>query len=315
VRAAAALGALLVVSASCSGDDAGGHARRRSVERPPVVDYSGAELAHVPGTTTTAAAPEVGSAALVGAVSGPGGLVVGAIVHVEHLVGSTAIGHDVVTGPDGRYAIPAIPGGRYRIRAFFPPALAVAAPDVRFVPDGKETSVDLAMVDVRKVVAKAAISPTAPYLDDPINLSVVVATQTVDLDGIVRSRPVSGLRVELDGLGVWSLRSDDLPSPLQPRITTTTFAPPTPVQYTDGAGTARFELECTSPGDPGLGLLVTVTVTPTAAAGQPPPAPEQRTDRLPLELPGCVDPTTATTPTATVDPVRPTTTTAEPADR
>lgn len=307
LRATAVAVALVLAMGACSddgGDDEG--SRRKPIERPPVIDYSGAALAKVPGTTTTLGLPESGRARIVGSVSGPGGLIPGATVRIERLVGGEPIVRDVVSGPDGRYGLEGIPGGRYRVRAFLPPALAMAKPVVRFIEDAKEATFDLAMEDQRRVVATAAVSPSVPYVDEPVNLSALVATQAVDADGIVRSTPVPGLRVELTGLGAWALRTGgSLRTPFDPRgnnnTTTTTTQPPSAVRFTDGFGSATFELVCRAPGPPGLGLLVSVTVTPPAVEGQPPPVPEQRIERLGLDLPDCVDPTATTNP-FTADP-------------
>jgi hypothetical protein len=289
---------VLAGTAACTSDDGPAPTPRRRTERPPVVDYSGVALEKVPGTTTTAGdGRDVGTASIVGTVSGPGGPVPGATVRVEHLVGSGAVVHDAVTGPDGRYAVTGIAGGRYRVRAFLAPTLALTKPEVRFLPDAKEADIDLAMTDQRKVVASAATSPEPVYVGDPVNLSVTLATQQVDGDGIVRSTPVSGILVTLDGLGPWTLRreDDDLRTPLPPRITTTT-TPASPDGFTDGTGTVRFALRCLAAGDPGLGVLVTVTVTPAAVPGQPPPSPVQQTQRIALRVPACVDPAATTTP-------------------
>lgn len=295
--------ALLAAACTDAGDDGAARPSRPVEERPPIVDYSGTELARVKGTTTTAALPETGTASIVGSVTGPNGLVVGATVRIEHLVGSgRSVPRDVLTGPDGRYAVAGIPGGRYRVRAFLVPALAVAEPDVRFLPDGQEAVFDLTVVDRRKVVASASVSPSVPYVGEAVNLAVVVATQAVDVDGVVRSTPIPGLRVELDGLGAWSLRRDDgVRTPFPPRSsTTTTFTfPESSTAFTDGSGVVRYQLRCNAAGRPGLGLLVTVTVTPAPVEGEPPPVPEQRVDRIGLALPECIDPTATTLPPAT----------------
>ena len=298
VRAIAAATVLLLAAGACSGDDSddGGGSNRKPVERPPVIDYSGVSLAKVKGTTTTLPLSETGTARIIGSVSGPGGLIPGATVRIEHLVGSGAVVHDVLSGPDGKYVLDAIPGGRYRVRAFLAPALAMTKPATQFLQDGKETTFDLVMEDQRRVVASAEISPSVPYLDEGVNLSAVVATQAVDVDGIVRSTPVPGLRVELVGLGRWDLRSGSLRTPLDPRVSTTTTAPQSAVRFTDSLGAVSYELRCRTTGPPDLALLVTVTVQPAAVEGQPVPPPELREERLTLALPECVDPTATTNP-------------------
>jgi hypothetical protein len=298
-RALAAVAAVLVLAgAACTGDDGPSHAPRRRTERPPVIDYSGVHLEKVRGTTTTVNdGRDVGTASIVGTVTGPGGPVPGATVRVEHLLDGGTVVHDAFTGPDGRYAVTGIAGGRYRVRAFLAPTLALTKPEVRFLADGKEAGIDLAMADQRKVVASAATSPPAAYVGEDVNLAVTLATQQVDADGIVRSTPVTGILVTLDGLGAWTLRRDDIRTPGQPRFPTTT-TPASPDAFTDGTGTVRFALRCLAAGDPGLGVLVTVTVTPPAVDGQPPPTPVQQTQRLALKVPACVDPTAATAPTS-----------------
>jgi hypothetical protein len=209
----------------------------------------------------------------------------GATVRVERLVGGQTVRTDAVTGADGRFEIRNVPGGRYRVRAFAAPALAVAAPEVRFLQDGQEHTFDLVLTDQRGVVARAAVAPDPPYLGEDVNLAVVVATRSVDPDGVVRSTPVPGVRVELDGLGAWVLRSGDTSrGPFQ-----------SATAFTDATGQVRYELTCLQPGAPGLSLLVSVTVTPPAVEGQPPPLPQQQLQRLDLDVPDCIDPSATTT--------------------
>jgi hypothetical protein len=286
----------LVAAAACSDDDDAGRGPRPPDEPPTsAIDYSGVALEGVRGETTTTGVAQSGRTTILGTVTGPAGLVPGATVRIERLVSGEDVRSDVVAGPDGRFELRNVPGGRYRVRAFLAPALAMVTPDVRFLRDGEEHTFDLTLTDQRGVVARAAVAPDPPYLDEDVNLAVVVASRSVDPDGIVRSTPVAGVRVELDGLGMWVLRSESpLRTPLQPRgATTTTEAPvaTSTVAFTDGAGQVRYELSCSQAGAPGLSLLVSVTVTPPAIEGQPPPLPEQRLERLPLTVPDCVDPT------------------------
>lgn len=298
-RVVAVLLAAAVLVTACSDDDDEPDKPGRPIEaRPAPVDYSGAKLAGVPGSTTTSMVPRTGTASIVGSVSGPSGLVAGATVRVEHLLGrGEVLSQDVVSGADGRYVVQGIPGGRYRVRAFVPPALAVAEPEVRFIPAGQEAVFDITMADRRRVVATGSVSPAVPFVGDAVNLAIVVAIQAVDADGIVRSTPIPGFAVELDGLGSWSLRRErSVRTPLQPRIstTTTTVLPATTTAFTDGSGIVRYELQCDVGGPPGLGILVAVTTTPPAVEGAPPPVPEQRIEHIELDLPECVDPTATT---------------------
>lgn len=296
---------LLLVLGLLAGACSGGGGEEDVAPRPPeepvtsVIDYSGVALKDVPGSTTTTIR-EVGTASIVGSVTGPSGLVPGATVHIERLTGTKDVrGADVATGPDGRFELRNIPGGRYRVRAFLAPALALVTPDIRFLKDGEETIYDLKVEDQRKIVVRAAVAPAVPYLGDDVNLAVVVATRSVDPDGIVRSTPIPNLQVELDGLGAYTLRSQEPPSGgvLLPRgSTTTTFLPPpSTVGLTDGVGEVRYAMRCAASGAPGLELLVAVTVSATPVEGQPPPVPTQRTEHLALNVPACIDPATLTT--------------------
>lgn len=303
---AALLLAALVAVAACSGDD--GDAGRPSAQfdensTTTVVDYSGVQLGAVKGTTTTTI-PLTGSAAILGTVSGPSGPVGGATVRIERLAGSSPTSVDVVSGVDGHYEQRNLPGGRYRVRAFLPPALAQVEPKLQFVAAGAEQALDLAMTDQRSIRARAAVAPATPYLGFDVNLAVVIGTQRVDADGVVRTVPAVGVRVELDGLGAWTLRSSSGGGFQVPgRVTTTTtFASSSSVDYTDGVGQVRFALTCRAPGDPGLSVNVAVTVTPAAGPGEAPPAPTQQVQSVPLEVPGCVDPYAVPDTTSTSQP-------------
>ena len=289
-----ALAVALAVVAACSDDDgdAGPSPRPPDEPAPSAVDYSGVVLERVAGETTTTTATATGSAVLLGSVTGPAGPVPGATVRIERIVAGGDVRTDVLTGADGRFELRGVPGGRYRVRAFLSPALASSAPEVRFLRDREEHTFDLTMEDQRRLVARAAVAPDPPYLGEDLNLAVVVATRTVDVDGVIRNLPVAGVRVELDGLGAWTLRSSAPDQPLQPRgsTTTTAFRTASSTAFTDGFGEVRFDLRCAVPGDPGLAVLVSVLVTPPAVEGQPPPVPQQQLERVRLDLPACVDP-------------------------
>jgi hypothetical protein len=290
-----------VLAGACSDDD-GGDATPRPDETPvtALVDYSGVPLHRVDGTTTTTGAREHGTASIVGTVSTAAGVHPGATVRIERLLAGREVRSDIATGPDGRFELRNVPGGRYRVRAFLPPALAMSAPDVRFLADGEEHTFDLVMEDQRGVVARASVAPDPPELNEAVNLVAVVASRTVDFDGIVRTTPVIGVRVELTGLGRWSLRAP-LTSPGRPLSTTTTATSifrsnQGTVAFTDSLGQVRFELRCDSVGPAGLSLQVPVTVQPETVPGQPPSGPVTRIESLALTVPECVDPTAAVAP-------------------
>lgn len=305
-RVATLLVAAALLGAACTDDGDDQPAPTTQPTTPTtVVDRSGIALAGVAGETTTSIVQQ-GSATIAGAVQGPGGLVPGAIVRIERIVGDQEVRTDVVAGPDGRYVLAGVPGGRYRLRAFLPPSLVQLEPEIRFLRDGEEHGIDLTVEQQGGLLVRADASPEPPSVGDPVNLVAVVSTRTVDADGIVRAAPVSGVTVELLGLGRWELRSS--PSgggrPSSPGATTT--APSrtsSATARTDGAGQVRFELVCVAAGAPGLSLSIPVTAPPPADPTATTLVPQVTSQRMPLELPECVAPppsTTSTAPASTV---------------
>lgn len=322
------VGALTFTGACSNDDDAGPTPTPDPTAPTTIIDRSGIALAGVPGQTTSTIV-ERGKASLVGSVQGPGGLVVGATVRIERLVAGREIRSDVLTGPDGRFLLGGVPGGRYRVRAFLAPSLAQIAPEVRFLSDGEEHSFDLVVEQQSGLVVRADVAPEPPLLGGSVNLVASVANRTVDVDGVVRSTPVVGATVELVGLGRWALR-DDAGSPPDDETSTSTSTSSTssssssssstsvpfgsttsttsrtgrslsPTGRTDGSGRVRYELRCEATGEPGLALRIPVTVTPPPDPSGAPGTPRTTTETIALDLPACVDPTTLTT-TTTIGP-------------
>lgn len=309
--------AALVMAAACTDDGDDQPAPTTEPTTPTtVVDRSGIVLAGVPGETTTTIV-EQGTAVITGGVQGPGGLIPGATVRIERLVAGREIRTDVVTGADGRYRLEGVPGGRYRLRAFMAPSLVQLEPEIRFLADGEEHALDLHVEQQGGLVVRADVAPDTPIVGEAVNLVAMVGTRTVSADGVVTTAPVSGVTVELEGLGRWALRSSRPASPsttttrpLAGSTTTTTTAPAratTASARTDGSGLARFELVCTAPGAPGLSLRVPVaSPAPAAPADPAAPAttPPASVETVALELPECVAAPTTTTaaPSTTTAP-------------
>lgn len=315
--------AALAASAACTGggEDGGPTSTTRPRPSTTVVDRTGVALAGVPGETTSTIR-ETGTARITGTVSGPSGLVPGATVRVERLVAGREVRRDVVTGPDGRFLLEGVPGGRYRIRAFLAPSLAQTAPEVRFLADGEEHGFELVVEAHGGVTVLADAAPNPPVLDGPVNVVVRVVNRAVDSDGFVRAVAVPGLAVELTGFGRWNLRrSGPLPASTTTSSATTSISTTTSTSTsttsadgpgratarTDAAGQARFELRCDAAGPPGLVLLVPVRRPAPAPGGADPAAPTTTaaptvtTEPFPLALPDCVAVATTTTlaPTTT----------------
>jgi hypothetical protein len=192
---------------------------------------------------------------------------------------------DVVTGPDGRYDAPGIGGGRYRVRAFLAPTMAMAEGEVLFLADGEERSLDLRVDVYSEPEIAIAVAPDPPLLDEPVNLAVAVSGRLVDQDGVVRTQPLAGATVQVTVLGGWSA--------LTPSVATT-----------GGDGQAQFRALCgsTAPTQVQVSLRV-----PGAVPGT---APTTAT----FDVPTCVDPATlTTTTTAPAGPSTSSTSSTEPA--
>ena len=209
-----------------------------------VIDTSGVGLAGVPGRTTTTVAMGPGKATLEGTVTGPDGPVPGAVVHAERLVGDAAATLDVLTGADGRYVIPNVFGGRYRLRAWkaAPDNLALVEPQVFFLEGSEKKAANLTVNRYQGVSVTAAIAPDPPLIESPSNLVVQVVDRAVDPGGIVRSAPLPDVRAELFGTGDWRV--------LTPVAT-----------VSDGAGRARWTLDCRRVGQQPLSVVIGETTT------------------------------------------------------
>jgi len=281
--------AAVLLAGACSGDEGADPAPRPEVTSSTVpVDRSGIVLAPVGGVTTTSVV-ERGSARLVGVVRGPSGPVAGATVRIERFAADREVRTAVVTGPDGRFVLEGVPGGRYRVRAFQAPRYVQLEAEVRFLADRAEHEFDLVVEEQGEIVVRASAAPSPAVVGFPVNVVVQVAQRAVDGEGIVRLQPLAGTSVTLTGLGRWTLRSGG-----------SGFEAP---GRTDSGGTARWELQCDDPGDPGLAVRIPVLRAGTAAPVDPvspgatSPSPTTTTETIGLGLPSCVaaGPTTTST--------------------
>ncbi len=187
-------------------------------------------LAGVPGTTTTTAPRSTGTASLVGSVAGPLGPVGGAAVRVEHIVGTQISTVDVTAGPDGRWELVDIPGGRYRVRAFQAPSFGQVEPALVFIPDGEERRIDLTVEDLDEFGVALAVAPTPPVPNEPLNMVVRVTRRAIGPGGSIAFEPAANVVVELLSVGTWA------------RLT------PSPSATTDANGEVSYLVTCRSPG-------------------------------------------------------------------
>ena len=201
------------------------------------VDFSGVGLAGVPGRTTTTIVLGPGPASLKGTVAGPDGLIPGATVRIERLVGDAVASADVFTAPDGTWAAPGVLGGRYRLRAWRVPDLALTKPVVFFLGADEQRAVDLLATRYSGTAVSGSIAPNPPIVDEPANLVVRVAQQSVEGDGVVRAAPIAGVQVELVGSGDWRVETEN-------------------PGFTDFQGDVQWQVRCRSSGQQPLGVMV-----------------------------------------------------------
>jgi hypothetical protein len=173
-------------------------------ESTTVPDYSSVRLAAVPGRTTTTIDNTPGRASMSGTVMAPDGAVPGATVHVERLVDDAVLALDIATNPDGTWRLDTIKGGRYRIRAWRAPDLALTTPLIFFLNgDEKKTNLTLLVNRFTGTNVSGAVAPNPPHVDEPSNLVVQVTTVVVDPTGVVRATPMPNVQVDLQGSSSW----------------------------------------------------------------------------------------------------------------
>lgn len=255
--------ALLMVFAACS-NDAGDLPDvpefKPAATTTTGVDFSALPLKGVTGkATTTTVAFGPGKATLSGVVMSDDGLVSGASVLIDRIVGGSVASTLLYSLEDGTWSLPAVFGGRYRVRAFRQPDLAQTSASAVFLGSTETKTMELKLKEVGGINAVASIAPNPPLIDTDVNLVVLVTQKTVDERGIVRATPSSGSRVDLVGSGAWRVVSSN-PS------------------FTDDNGKAYWTVRC-------------------RASGRQPLAVNVGSQSFPLNIANCVDPAEETTTT------------------
>lgn len=219
------------------------------------------------GLPRVALAP--GRASLSGTVTGPNGAVGGATVHVERLVGDAVAAQDVTTQADGTWAMPGILGGRYRVRTWRAPDLALTVPAIFFLEDGTSQAVPLKVEQFSGASVEVAVDPDPPVVGQPTGLAVQLHVESVDAAGVVRGQAVAGAIVELANGLSW------------------TVADPNPTQ-TGPTGRATWQVVCGAAGQQPLAVIVgeadvyPLTVRPCVA---PPPDTTTTSTAVPATVP------------------------------
>lgn len=245
-----------------------------STTTPP--DYALVQLptAERGRTTTTTLALGPGAVKFEGKVVDPEGApVAGATIRVERLVEGAVAGIDVGSVADGTWKLGGVMGGRYRVRAWRTPDLAMVTPVQVFLGATDKAPLELKLERFFGTVPKPAIAPNPPVVGQPAGLVVQVSSRTVDGSGIVRGVPVAGAPAELVG-STWVAQT---PNPT----------------VTDAGGRVRWEVVCRAVGTQALRLVV---------AGEP----------FDLDLPACAEPPPPPSPPVPGSTTPPTTSRAGP---
>lgn len=230
--------ALILLAAACGGGDDDATAPTTTQFVDTTIETSTTTAAPPSTATTMPGRPRQtttiptdlgpGTARIQGSVSGPQGPVAGATVRVERLVGDDVASIDVVAA-DGRFTVPSIRGGSYRVRAWRSPDLALTTPEVFFLAADETKTVDLRLTRVTDVSVRVDLDVDRLPPSDPFTVTVTVYSGTVSNQGTVQGVSRAGVPVQVAvGAGL-SLQSAD-------RATT------------DASGRAAFRMRCTAPG-------------------------------------------------------------------
>lgn len=216
--------------------------------------------------TTTTRPPGGGKAALFGRVVDSDGSPV-----PQALVRATYYGDpsnpeviEALSADDGTYRFDQVLGGPWRVRAWKTPALATLEDNTLFLGYSEQRQLDLKVKAATDYVVTSNMAPATPFINSPVQLAVLVLSQSVDENGAIHRSPVGGAGVTLNIIGKWSLAADA-------------------TQATDATGRAAWTLTCTDTGQQAITAVV---------GGQD----------WPLKIPDCHDPMETTTTTTTAPP-------------
>jgi hypothetical protein len=230
------------------------------------VDPSAVSLPSLASTPPTTVVLLSGNASLSGIVTGPSGVVGGATVLVERLVGDSVGAKAVPTAADGTWKLIGIRGGRYRVRAWRSPDLALTTPQILLLGAKDNQSLNLTLVPYNGQNLTASIAPNPPLVGQVATLVIQATVQTVGGDGVVRGAPLPGANVFVFAAGNVVLAGTN---------------PGT----SDSGGRLTLSLGCSSIGPVGLSAsingLTTFPLTLADCAAFAPPVSSASTVRAP----------------------------------
>lgn len=166
-----------------------------------VSDLTGVSLTPVPSAPPLTVVLTPGKASLTGNVIGPSGVVAGATVSIERLVGAAVGSKTVVTQADGTWTLPGILGGLYRVRAWLAPDLDLTTPQIFLLGATQNMQVSLTLMSYSGQSLSATVSPSPPEVGQVATLIVLATQQTVGADGVVRGTPLSDANIFVSAAG------------------------------------------------------------------------------------------------------------------
>ena len=204
-----------------------------------IPDLTGVSITPVAAAAPTTVALTGGKASLSGVVIGPTGAIPSATVLVERLVGDAVGGTTIPTGADGTWKLTGIRGGRYRIRAWRAPDLALTTPQILFLAgtDNQTLSLNVSQFSATGTAAAATVVPNPPVIGMVATLTVQITSQVVGNDGVVRSSGIPGDQVSLTDAG---------------NVVIAGANPGT----TDASGRVAWQIGCVSTGPEGMQAVV-----------------------------------------------------------
>ena len=237
---------------------------------PPPPNASGVALPVTRGvTTTTRLAIQGGSASIGGRATDPSGApAAGALVHLERLVGDNIATTDVAVAADGTWRAGGLRGGRYRVRGWRVPDLAMTSPDIFFLAATESHTSNLSLNRFDQLAYSFAVAPNPLIYGEAANIALRINRRVVSPAGVVGNHGESGVLVTLTPNSAVTLES-------APAITT------------DANGQGFWSVRCVA--------LGSGTVSVTLATGEV----------QVYQLPACVEPpppTTVPPPATTVAP-------------
>lgn len=203
--------------------DAGGSLPSTSATTPTTLttlfDYGFVGLPRVNGRTTESSLPPGKPGTLKGVASAEGGAG-GGVVRLERIVGDSLVPTDVPIGSDGSFRFTGVPGGRYRIRAWRQPDLALTSPLVFFfdttkspatvnLEDGSSLAADGIKVELLAasgVEARISTGPSIPVPGEVAILSVRVGARVLDGDGYLSLSPMVDTPVSIVSSNGWTFQ-------------------------------------------------------------------------------------------------------------